>query len=88
MNIQLLMTGNELMSGVTIDSNSAVIAQRLNRLGLAIHARSTVGDDIHLLVSELQRLSTTADVLIVNGGLGPTVDDLTAEALAVAAGAP
>ncbi|TNF34953.1 MAG: CinA family nicotinamide mononucleotide deamidase-related protein [Gammaproteobacteria bacterium] len=88
MNIQLLMTGNELMSGVTVDSNSAMIAQALSPLGLAVHARSTIGDDKGLLVSELQRLATTADVLIVNGGLGPTVDDLTAEALAKAAGLP
>jgi len=88
MNIQLLMTGNELMSGVTVDSNSAMIAQALSPLGLVVQARSTIGDDMGLLVSELQRLSASADVLIVNGGLGPTVDDLTAEALAHAAGLP
>lgn len=88
MNIQLLMTGNELMSGVTVDSNSAVIAQRLSPLGLSVQTRSTIGDDFELLVSELKRLSDGADILIVNGGLGPTVDDLTAEALAVAAGVP
>ncbi len=88
MNIQLLMTGNELMSGVTVDSNSALIAQKLASLGLAVHARSTIGDDLPLLVRELQRLAAEADVLIVNGGLGPTVDDLTAQALAQAAGVP
>lgn len=88
MNIQLLMTGNELMSGVTVDSNSAMIAQELASLGMAIRGRTTIGDDKALLVSELQRLSQQADLLIVNGGLGPTVDDLTAEALALAAGVP
>src|SRR5690606_34609850 len=86
MPIRLLMTGNELMSGVTVDSNSALIARRLAGLGLAVQARSTVGDELPLLVAELQRLIAGCDVLIVNGGLGPTVDDLTAAALAEAAG--
>jgi nicotinamide-nucleotide amidase len=86
MQIQLLMTGSELMRGTTTDTNSVRIADALATLGLAIQRKVTIGDDLALLVRELQAMSREADVLIVNGGLGPTSDDLTAEALAQAAG--
>jgi nicotinamide-nucleotide amidase len=84
--IQLLLTGNEIMSGDTVDSNSAMIAQRLRETGLGVYRKVTVGDDVDLLQAELRELTQNADVLIVNGGLGPTVDDLTAQVLAQAAG--
>jgi len=86
--VQLLLTGNEIMSGDTVDSNSAMIAQRLGECGLGIYRKVTVGDDGELLRQEMLALSESADVLIVNGGLGPTIDDLTAEVLAAAAGVP
>lgn len=80
--IQLLMTGSELMSGTTIDSNSARMADALATLGMAVQRKVTVGDDLALLVHEIQAISQQADVLVINGGLGPTSDDLTAQALA------
>ncbi|MDO6445841.1 CinA family nicotinamide mononucleotide deamidase-related protein [Colwellia sp. 1_MG-2023] len=80
--IQLLLTGNELMVGDIIDSNSAMIAQHLLPLGASIERKVTVADDIDLLIHEIQTISQQADVLIINGGLGPTIDDLTAQALA------
>ena len=83
--IQLLLTGDEIMSGDTVDSNSAMIAQALAAFGLSVYRKVTVGDDRQLLQNELRALSKNADILIVNGGLGPTVDDLTAEVLAAAA---
>ncbi|MEP5764656.1 MAG: CinA family nicotinamide mononucleotide deamidase-related protein [Halieaceae bacterium] len=86
--IQLLLTGNEVMSGDTVDSNSAMIAQRLGQYGLGIHRKVTVGDDTDLLAGELTALCHASDVVIVNGGLGPTVDDLTAEVLARVAELP
>jgi nicotinamide-nucleotide amidase len=82
MRIQLLMTGNELMSGDTIDSNSAAIAQRLSRHGLSVYRKIVVGDDPDLLLAQMTALCADGDLLIVNGGLGPTVDDLTAQVLA------
>lgn len=82
MNIQLLLTGNELMNGDVVDSNSAMVADELKLLGLQIHRKVTVGDAMDVLIDELEHLSKSADLLLVNGGLGPTVDDLTAEALA------
>ncbi len=86
--IQLLLTGNEIMSGDTIDSNSAIIAQRLGEQGLAVARKVTLGDDPALLKQELAELAKHSDVVIVNGGLGPTIDDLTAEILAAVAGVP
>jgi nicotinamide-nucleotide amidase len=88
MKISLLLTGNELMSGDTVDSNSAYIAQSLKDLSLVPYIKKVVGDDRPLLVSSIQELSQVSDVLIINGGLGPTVDDLTAVALSQAIGSP
>ena len=84
--VQLLLTGNEIMSGDTVDSNSAMIAQRLGELAIGVYRKVTVGDDVELLKTELTAMAADADLLIMNGGLGPTVDDLTAEILAAAAG--
>ncbi|WOJ96847.1 CinA family nicotinamide mononucleotide deamidase-related protein [Congregibacter brevis] len=80
--VQLLLTGDELMSGDTVDSNSALIARELSGLGLTPSRRVTLGDERQALAQEMTTLSEDADVLIVNGGLGPTIDDLTAEVLA------
>lgn len=84
--VQLLLTGNELMSGDIVDSNSAMIAQNLKDIGIELKRKTTVSDDLTLLVNEIRSLSTEADIVIINGGLGPTIDDLTAKALAEAAG--
>ncbi len=84
--VQLLLTGNELMSGDTVDSNSALIARRLGELALGVRRKVTVGDDVALLRRELAAMAAASDLVIVNGGLGPTVDDLTAEVLASVAG--
>jgi nicotinamide-nucleotide amidase len=83
-NVQLLLTGNELMTGDIVDSNSAMIAQQLKELGLEVSRKVTIADDIKLLVNEIRLMAAQADILIINGGLGPTVDDLTAQALAEA----
>ncbi|MDH4042275.1 MAG: CinA family nicotinamide mononucleotide deamidase-related protein [Gammaproteobacteria bacterium] len=80
--VQLLLTGNEIMSGDTVDSNSALIARRLGELAITVHRKVTVGDDVALLQAELAAMADDSDLVIVNGGLGPTVDDLTAEVLA------
>ncbi len=84
LNIQLLLTGNELMTGDIVDSNSAMIAEQFLALGASISRKVTIADNLSMLVNEIKLLSEQADILIINGGLGPTVDDLTAEALAIA----
>lgn len=80
--LSLLLTGNELMSGDIVDSNSAMLAEALSPFGCTIYYKATVGDDLALLEQEIARIAGFSDVLVVNGGLGPTVDDLTAQALA------
>ena len=88
LNVQLLLTGNELMSGDIVDSNSAMMAQQLKALGIEIMRKVTVADDINMLIAEINHLAASADILIINGGLGPTVDDMTAQALAQAMAVP
>lgn len=88
MKISLLLTGNELMSGDTVDTNSNYVAQSLKDLNLVPYIKKVVGDDLALLVSSIQELAAVSDVLLINGGLGPTVDDLTAKALSMATDSP
>lgn len=80
------MTGNEVMAGDIIDSNSARIAHIIRDYGYQIYKKVTVGDDLPLLSRLILELSDESDVLIMNGGLGPTRDDFTAQAMAQAAG--
>ncbi|MEH6449493.1 MAG: CinA family nicotinamide mononucleotide deamidase-related protein [Oleispira sp.] len=82
LNIQFLLTGTELMVGDIIDTNSVMLAQSLKEHGAELTRKVTLGDDFDGLVAEIEHMSRHADVLLINGGLGPTEDDLTAEALA------
>jgi len=84
MEIALLMTGNEIMTGDTVDSNSSAIAKALSEFGFDVAYKVTIGDDLALLSEEIRRLSDRYPVVLINGGLGPTQDDLTAEAMAAA----
>lgn len=86
--VYLLLTGNELMTGDIVDSNSAMIAQKCKAIGMKISRKVTLADDLHLLADEINTLTKNADLLIINGGLGPTTDDLTAQALAIACNLP
>jgi len=84
--VALLLTGNELMSGDTVDSNSSRIALALGAHKIGVGKKITVGDDPALLSDSLADLCASAEVVIINGGLGPTEDDLTAELVAEVAG--
>jgi nicotinamide-nucleotide amidase len=83
---EILSTGDEVRSGALVDSNSAYIAEILEEAGLEVIRHSTVGDDLSAISSILKEIGTRADIAVVTGGLGPTTDDLTAEAAAMAAG--
>lgn len=87
-NLQLLLTGDELINGDVIDTNSAYIAKQIKELGIDVTRRVTLADNLPGLVNEIKAMSQQADILIINGGLGPTSDDLTSEALAIAANLP
>lgn len=87
-NLQLLLTGNELISGDVIDTNSAYIAKQVKSIGVDVTRRVTISDHLATLINEIEHMSKQSDILIVNGGLGPTTDDLTSEALSKAANVP
>lgn len=80
------VTGDEVLHGQIIDTNAAWLADFFFNQGLPLTRRNTVGDDLDALVAILRERSEQADVLIVNGGLGPTSDDLSALAAATAKG--
>ena len=82
--IAMLSTGEEVLQGDIDDTNASWLSARLFELGLMLHRRVTVGDEIDAIVAELIACSQVSDVVIVNGGLGPTSDDVTAEAMAAA----
>ncbi|MDM4218131.1 nicotinamide mononucleotide deamidase-related protein YfaY [Klebsiella pasteurii] len=86
LNVEMLSTGDEVLHGQIIDTNAAWLADFFFNQGLPLKRRHTVGDDLDSLVAILRERSEHADVLIVNGGLGPTSDDLSALAAATAKG--
>jgi nicotinamide-nucleotide amidase len=83
MNIEILSTGNELTTGALTDSNAAYISECLNQKYLTVNRHHTVGDNLAMISSVLSEIIQRADVLITTGGLGPTTDDLSAEAAAL-----
>ncbi|WP_318367171.1 nicotinamide mononucleotide deamidase-related protein YfaY [Enterobacter sp.] len=85
-NVEMLSTGDEVLHGQITDTNAAWLADFFFNQGLPLTRRNTVGDSLESLVAILRERSEHADVLIVNGGLGPTSDDLSALAAATAAG--
>lgn len=86
LNVEMLSTGDEVLHGQIIDTNAAWLADFFFNQGLPLTRRNTVGDDLDALVAILRERSEQADVLIINGGLGPTSDDLSALAAATAKG--
>lgn len=84
--VEMLSTGDEVLHGQIVDTNAAWLADMLFQQGLPMTSRTTVGDSLESLIATLQARSHEADVLIVNGGLGPTSDDLSALAAARACG--
>lgn len=81
---EIFSQGDEVITGQIVDTNAGWLAERLNRLGLRIARHSAVGDRLELLVGLLREIAPRADLCICTGGLGPTVDDLTAEAVSSA----
>ncbi|HHL3744010.1 TPA: nicotinamide mononucleotide deamidase-related protein YfaY [Klebsiella pneumoniae] len=86
LNVEMLSTGDEVLHGQIVDTNAAWLADFFFNQGLPLTRRNTVGDDLDALVAILRERSEQADVLIVNGGLGPTSDDLSTLAAATAKG--
>ena len=86
MRIEVICTGDEVLTGKIVNTNFSYITQKLEDFGLAVKWETTVGDDRDDLLLAFQLAGGRADIVIVNGGLGPTVDDLSQEIAAKAAG--
>jgi len=86
MRIEVICTGDEVLTGKIVNTNFSYITQKLEDFGLSVSWETTVGDDRESLLLAFQLAGSRADAVIVNGGLGPTVDDLSQEIAAKAAG--
>jgi nicotinamide-nucleotide amidase len=88
MKAEIVSIGTEILLGEIIDTNSAYIAERLPALGIDVYYKHVVGDNLGRLTEVVGRAFERADLVITTGGLGPTEDDLTREAVAAVMGEP
>jgi nicotinamide-nucleotide amidase len=86
MNAEIITIGTELLLGETVDTNSAHIARALRDIGLDLYYQTTVGDNKERVAAVIMAALNRAEVVITTGGLGPTEDDVTREAVAAATG--
>jgi nicotinamide-nucleotide amidase len=86
MRIEVICTGDEVLTGKIVNTNFSYITQKLEDVGLSVRWETTVGDDRESLLLAFRLAGERADAVIVNGGLGPTIDDLSQEIAAQAAG--
>ncbi|MFC1885325.1 molybdopterin-binding protein [Thermodesulfobacteriota bacterium] len=83
---EIVTIGSELLIGQIEDTNTTYIAREMGLLGIAVHFRTAVGDHLEEIVGVIKTALERNDFIITTGGLGPTLDDLTREAVARAAG--
>lgn len=81
---EVIAVGSELLLGQIVDTNSAVIARYLARIGLNLFYKTIVGDNLSRLTATLRQALGRSDVIITTGGIGPTADDITRAAVAAA----
>jgi nicotinamide-nucleotide amidase len=86
MRAEIIAIGDELTSGQRLDTNSQWLSQRLGEIGVPVWFHTTVGDDLEANVAVFRTAIDRADIVVATGGLGPTADDLTREALALVTG--
>jgi nicotinamide-nucleotide amidase len=84
MHAEIVTTGTELLLGEIVDTNSTYIARRLREIGLNLYFKTSVGDNAERTALVLRQGLARSDVIITTGGLGPTVDDVTRQAVACA----
>ena len=78
---EIITIGSELLLGQIMDTNTTYLAQELGSIGITIRFRTAVGDDLDEIVGVLKYAVERCDMVIATGGLGPTLDDLTREAV-------
>jgi nicotinamide-nucleotide amidase len=86
MRAEIIAIGDELTSGQRLDTNSQWLSERLSELGIPVAFHTTVGDDMETNVAAFRTAIDRADFVVSTGGLGPTADDLTRDAIAIAVG--
>jgi len=82
LNVEIVTIGDELLLGFTIDTNSGFLGRELASLGVTVARHTTCGDDVGIIVETLREALNRTGAVITTGGLGPTADDMTVEAVA------
>ena len=81
MNAEIITIGDEILIGQIVDTNSAFIAQQLNKIGVSVYQITSVQDNKEHILKSLKEAEENADIIIITGGLGPTKDDITKHTL-------
>src|SRR5471030_29101 len=84
----ILAIGSEMLTPFRVDTNSLLVTDRLNAIGYDVRLKAVVADDVDELMRALEGAVAWADLIVVTGGLGPTEDDVTRDAVARLLGAP
>ncbi len=84
MNCEIIAVGSEMLTHKRVDTNSLFLTEELNNLGIEVTAKHVIGDDLERLAGTIRRALGAAQLVILSGGLGPTEDDLTRDAIALA----
>jgi len=84
MNAEIIAVGSEMLTHKRVDTNSLFITEQLNNLGIEVTAKHVIGDDLERLAGTIRRALGAVPVVVISGGLGPTEDDLTRDAAALA----
>lgn len=86
MQAEIIAVGDELSSGQRLDTNSQWLSQQLGDLGIRVSRHTTIGDDLKINIDSIGEAATRSQIVVITGGLGPTLDDLTRQAMASAFG--
>ncbi len=84
MNAEIIAVGSEMLTPARVDTNSLYLTAELNKLGVEVTAKMVIGDDRDRLADAIRRALTRSEVVLLSGGLGPTEDDVTRDAVAQA----
>src|SRR6266849_9153136 len=84
MQAEIIAVGSELLSSHRLDTNSLFLTDELNALGVEVVTKCVVGDDCGRLAEAVRRAISSSQIVIITGGLGPTEDDVTRDAVALA----
>lgn len=86
MNAEVITAGTELLLGHILDTNSLYLSRKLAEIGVNLYYKTSVGDNVERLKTALEIAASRADIIIITGGLGPTVDDITRDAVSLFTG--